>query len=424
MKLNTIIVFLLILFTQSEAAVYFVSTTGNDKNPGDFNSPWFSWQKGFSSLKAGDTLYIRGGIYFSTGLQGGGYYQAVFISGRHGTKEKSYNVIAYQEEVPVLDLSNITGPDRRFGINLVNCRYWYLKGLTVRNLKAYGPGLNSGFRNNNCSNITFDRCVSHNNDGAGFAQSDGGNNNHYINCDAHGNYDPLNGGEAGDGFIFGLNRDQTVVTICRGCRSWNNSDDGFDTYGNDGTVKYYSCWAFNNGYGPHGDGAGFKLGINHMKPLKTPQKILVNCLAFGNKGIGFDLSEGDIQVLIFNCTAYNNLVGFIINKACQHTSMVRNNISFNNTHSNSIKARIIQDHNSWNSHNKVSEADFLNISDEGMTKQRKDDGSLPETDFLKLAPCSRLIDAGIDLGIRFNGKAPDLGAFESDHEAKANSRYR
>lgn len=421
MKLLLIVFFLITCF-QSQAAVYYVSTAGNDENNGDLKTPWLTWQKGFASIQSGDTLYIRGGLYFSTGLPGGGYYQAVYISGKRGTKEKPFRVMAYPGEKPVLDLSKLTGPNRRFGINLENSSHWHLKGLTVNNLRAYSPSLNSGYRNNSCRSITFEMCVSHNNDGAGFAQSDGGNGNNYIKCDAHDNYDPLNGGEAGDGFIFGLNLDQTVVTICRDCRSWNNSDDGFDTFGNEGTIKYYSCWAFNNGYGPDGDGAGFKLGTNKMKPLKTPQKILINCLAYNNKGIGFDLSEGVMQILIFNCTGYKNLIGFIINKNCQPSTIIRNNISFKNTRQNSIKARIIQDHNSWNGHNKVSEYDFISLSDEGITSPRKSDGKLPETDFLRLAPDSKLIDAGMDIGIPFNGKAPDIGAFETNSAKNSKSK--
>jgi hypothetical protein len=44
---------------------------------------------------------------------------------------------------------------------------------------------------------------------------------------------------------------------------------------------------------------------------------------------------------------------------------------------------------------------------------RQDDGSLPESNFLKLKEESDLIDAGTDVGLPFNGSAPDLGAFET-----------
>ena len=50
---------------------------------------------------------------------------------------------------------------------------------------------------------------------------------------------------------------------------------------------------------------------------------------------------------------------------------------------------------------------------------RQADGSLPSIDFLKLASGSHLVDAGVDVGLPFNGAAPDLGWFESGTPAPA-----
>ena len=44
--------------------------------------------------------------------------------------------------------------------------------------------------------------------------------------------------------------------------------------------------------------------------------------------------------------------------------------------------------------------------------QRNEDGSLPNIDYLYLKSTSDLIDKGIDVGLPFNGSAPDIGAFE------------
>ena len=49
----------------------------------------------------------------------------------------------------------------------------------------------------------------------------------------------------------------------------------------------------------------------------------------------------------------------------------------------------------------------------GMLGPRKADGSLSDVHFLKLAPGSKMIDKGEDVGIPFTAVAPDLGAFES-----------
>ncbi len=46
-------------------------------------------------------------------------------------------------------------------------------------------------------------------------------------------------------------------------------------------------------------------------------------------------------------------------------------------------------------------------------RDRKPDGSLPDIDFLNLKPQSKLVDAGIDVGLDYYGIRPDIGAIES-----------
>lgn len=45
------------------AATYYVATTGSDTNPGSQSQPFQTIDKGVSVLRAGDTLYLRGGTY-------------------------------------------------------------------------------------------------------------------------------------------------------------------------------------------------------------------------------------------------------------------------------------------------------------------------------------------------------------------------
>jgi hypothetical protein len=48
----------------------------------------------------------------------------------------------------------------------------------------------------------------------------------------------------------------------------------------------------------------------------------------------------------------------------------------------------------------------------GVDGPRRPDGSLPEIDFMRPKPTSRLINAGIPVELPFKGPAPDMGAFE------------
>ena len=42
---------------------YYVSTSGNDTNPGTIRSPWLTIQHAANTVKPGATVYVSGGIY-------------------------------------------------------------------------------------------------------------------------------------------------------------------------------------------------------------------------------------------------------------------------------------------------------------------------------------------------------------------------
>ena len=94
-------------------------------------------------------------------------------------------------------------------------------------------------------------------------------------------------------------------------------------------------------------------------------------------------------------------------------SVLRNNLSFQ-PNSAFTHASVIHDHNSWDASPAVtvSTADFLTTSFTANTGPRQSDGSLPASNFLRLASGSDLIDKGTNVGLAFSGSAPDLGVYE------------
>jgi hypothetical protein len=70
--------------------------------------------------------------------------------------------------------------------------------------------------------------------------------------------------------------------------------------------------------------------------------------------------------------------------------------------------------NSWQDGLSAANDDFVSVDTSLLKGPRKADGSLPDIDYFKLVPGSDLINAGVDVGLPYNGPAPDLGAFESD----------
>lgn len=52
-------------FTVSAGNIYFVATSGNDTNPGNFASPWKTPVHAKTLMRAGDTTYFRAGTYLT-----------------------------------------------------------------------------------------------------------------------------------------------------------------------------------------------------------------------------------------------------------------------------------------------------------------------------------------------------------------------
>ena len=70
--------------------------------------------------------------------------------------------------------------------------------------------------------------------------------------------------------------------------------------------------------------------------------------------------------------------------------------------------------NSWQDGHAATESDFVSVDIDELLKDRKADGSLPDVNYFKLVNGSDLIDAGVDVGLPYNGSAPDIGTFESE----------
>jgi parallel beta-helix repeat protein len=90
---NTYITYLPI--TQHAGTSYYVSTQGNDANPGTFERPWRTLSKAARMVQPADTVYVRGGVY----------KEAVDFSAS-GTSREPINITAYKNEIPIIDGNN------------------------------------------------------------------------------------------------------------------------------------------------------------------------------------------------------------------------------------------------------------------------------------------------------------------------------
>lgn len=142
------ILVVLVMCSASWAATYYVSATnGNDGNPGTLASPWKTIGKANATLKAGDTVYIRGGTY--SGQQ---IYPSNSGTASNRITYRNYNdekVTITQAHEPLL-LSNrsyitIAGTSTQ-NILITNCDHYLvmtngdyneLAYLTISKMRAY-----------------------------------------------------------------------------------------------------------------------------------------------------------------------------------------------------------------------------------------------------------------------------------------------
>ena len=210
----------------AHAAEWYVSPTGSDSAAGNSGAPFATLSKANSSAAAGDTIWVHGGTYHIT---------SQLTLSKSGTSDSNRTKIwAVAGETPVIDISryNTTNTAADVPAVLVTGNWMHLRGLEIANAKvgASGDHSYSLLRTKNASNNTFELLNLHHGFGSGLFVDTGNGGNLILNCDSHDNYDQ-NGsqgdGQNGDG--FGVHYQMSgPSTIIRGCRAWNDSDDGYD----------------------------------------------------------------------------------------------------------------------------------------------------------------------------------------------------
>ncbi|MEO7427076.1 MAG: right-handed parallel beta-helix repeat-containing protein [Fibrobacteria bacterium] len=425
-------------------AKYYVAPAGDDANAGSQSMPFASMAKGQSVAVGGDTVFFRGGNY---AISSSTAEIAITLS-NSGSAGNRIHYFAYPGEVPVFDFKGMTALKRIKGL-LVTGSWLHIKGIEMKNVPQ--SDANKAHEDwcvyvDGGSNNIFEALNLHHNMGPGFFIQNGGNNL-VLNCDSHDNYDPysyakttlstgeivytLTPGENADGFGCHVKATTGSGNVFRGCRAWFNADDGWDFINCLASVTVENCWSWGNGYksGTNppqatGNGNGFKLGGFGNPPAgvpdPVPQHTVRFCLAFNNLAAGFYQNHHPIANFYYNNTSFNNkaanynLLGY--NNGDASLGILRNNIAFTgkDLSNNTLGGGVDAANNSWNlSSLTVSSADFAGIDTAGVYAPRKSDGSLPAISFMQLKTGSDLIDKGVDVKLAFNGKSPDLGAFES-----------
>lgn len=410
------------------ALTYYVSPTGTAAGTGTISNPMNFSTAISKTLTGGDSIILRGGTYYFS------VKQTISKSGLSSTK--MFHVTAYKFETPIFDFRTLTYGTA--GISVTG-NFVHIKGITVQ-----GAGDNGFYVTGNNNNLEF--CVARWNCDSGF-QLKTGTGNLVLNCDSYENFDYKTGGTSApdyggnaDGFADKQYTNTTGTNTYKGCRSWRNSDDGWDCFQKVGNTALDSCWCYANSPASYdmtenirfktdsaswfyqfkntsgryvitnyGNKNGFKLGGDYTANNAT----LKNCVAVSNSGKGFDQNNNAGAMILYNCTAYKNGTNYGFSNSGYGTLMIKNSASLSSTNSNSFKTTsYTQSNNTWSSGFTCVAVDFTNLDVAQMLNERQTNGNLPEISLLHLSSTSALKDKGVNLGIPYNGTAPDLGAFE------------
>jgi hypothetical protein len=322
----------LLSISEAEAATFFVAPTGRAGAVGTAAEPFGSLVEAADHAQTGDVIRVAGGIYK--------HDQPVRLS-KSGTAEAPIRIEWADAKWPVLDFSAQKFEERTSGI-AVQGDYWQIVGLEV--VGAARSGINVTGHHN-----TIEQCRIHENQGSGVDIAAPASHNLVLNCDSYRNVDRPTRGQNADG--FGAKFQIGPGNIFRGCRAWENADDGFDLWKAPHPVCIENCVAFRNGLdlwgieGFTGNGNGFKLGGDFV----AAAHVVTGCVATDQPKQGFDQNNNTAGLTVEHCTAIRCQYGFSFTLATTtgQPHVLRDNIGWDAPAV--FVEGTVQEHNLWSS---------------------------------------------------------------------------
>jgi len=422
-----------------QAATYYCSPTGT--GDGSSYATPCSFSTGLTQIsQPGDTLYLLGGQY--------DIGETNII--KNGSSGRMIVIAAFPGEKAILDFRSTAYGTRGLKINKAST-YLHIKNLTLRysgKNNLYNEGSYCRFENLDIYGSADSGC-----------QMKNGGNNLIINCDSHDNFDYENGGLTGADFGgnadgFADKQHSGAPNHYIGCRSWNNSDDGWDFFQrvSTGATIIDSCICYKNGpteydmrnhpryntdkawfeqfingkqvtdrYGQQvtvtlehytnwGNGNGFKMGGNYTNHIVTIQ----HCLSVNNTVKGYDQNNNDGTMVLYNNTAYMNGNDYAFTTK-YGTLTIQNCLSYLSKGSNTHKSKntLADSYNSWNTTGvSIQSSDFVSLDTTQILTPRQADGALTIGTLLHPTSAASFRNKGTNVNLRYYGAAPDLGCYE------------
>jgi hypothetical protein len=305
-----------------------VAPDGVDTNPGTAAAPVLTPQHAYDLVCPGVGGSVDGALCSGTRstmcLKVGTYKLSTrieFKKTRMGTASRIITMMAdpAATTMPILDFSG--QPRLACGANPVDKNIygidmgadWYrVKGLEIAGANDSGILVQG-------AHDFVENCAVHDaedtgvlvNSSSGFTGS--GSYATILNVDSYHNHDERCQGANADG--FGVKKGTGEGNVFDGCRSWDNSDDGYDLFAWTSPVTIKNSWAFNQGAttaGAQSNGNGFKMGGGSV----SAKHIMSGLFGFDNNGKGghkadwgFTNNSNPASMTCSGCGAWNNAGG-------------------------------------------------------------------------------------------------------------------
>jgi len=368
-------------FAKTTGSTYYVDCVkGDDANDGmSVENAFKTFEKALSMLQGSDIVYFRGGTYVL------GTDRPNITSEQSGTATAYTQLLAYNNEKVIIDAHNVSNygglNDNALRFRAGAC-YVKIEGIEFSKANGYGVCLTD-----DAHDIEFNNCKFYENGDCGIYGTTNLIGISLINCDAYRNYDVDYHGTNADGFGFKYVAETGYVTF-KGCRAWQNSDDGWDLYKSDATFSFEDCWAYDQGENLwndtdfKGDGNGFKFGSGASKITAE------NCLAWGNgvtnkNGDGFNMNgnvgEVDISCSVSYNNARNNYNFYTPSGESSSTIFyyISNSVNYVSNHDNYQCVEVTNC--SWYPESiQIQVADWKSLDDTYAKGVRFEDGALPD----------------------------------------------
>jgi hypothetical protein len=308
--------------TPLAAGDLWIAPDGDDGNAGTQASPLRSVALAAERVAPGATVWIAAGTYRVA--------QTVALK-RNGEAARPIRLFAAPGARPLFDFSGQTQGDGSARGFAISGTYFHLRGFDVT--KAGDNCIHISGSHNTVENLVIHACgdtgLQITANGGEAADASRAAHNTVLNTDSYANYDVANQGENADGFAAKLYIGPG--NVFRGCRAWNNADDGWDLFAADDAVTIEHCWAIANGkIGPtqdntNGDGNGFKLGGAAKAGdanMGGAVHRVTNCMSIENAACGYTRNNNTLLPALSMCGGRGDGKGVLCSLSSQGTLSV------------------------------------------------------------------------------------------------------